>query len=120
MKQTRGRVEFAVVPINDGMVGYLPLYYNMVGKLSEITEEQASELVDWVDENEHYVDYLDHGISDITAKESLVSLLKANDSWIKDWCNYKDFDKYIAKMQYFSDGIDFQNDAPDDFLIIKL
>lgn len=49
--------------------------YKIYSTYSNLTEEECETLVEWVDENQHYVDYIDFSISDITAKESLKTLI---------------------------------------------
>lgn len=89
--------------------------------LSEITEEQAAEFIEeygWM-----YRGYNgEHSPFPYkTAKESLISLLKANDVWIKEWCNYKDFDvKSFDDEMDMHDQIQYQDNCPDDLLLIKL
>lgn len=89
----------------------------LIGKLSEITEEQAAELVNLAWAQNEVIRYK-------TAKESLVSLLKANGCCIKDWVE-KPEGKFIDLE---SDKVDWivgrakinYKNTPDDYLLIKL
>lgn len=86
---------------------------DIISKLSSITEEQAAEFVesdlDWI--------ATDHnGNPELifkTAKESLISLLKANDVWIKEWCMQ-------PNASFTSEESDLYDKLPDDLLLIKL
>ena len=102
----------------------------IVGKLSEITEKQAAEFVRML--NSGYADY-SHPVyarADYTnewtyntAKESLISLLKTNDVWIKEWCKKESF---VYEHQMASKGsgalaaLKTKENAPDDLLLIKI
>lgn len=74
---------------------------------SDMTEEQCTELVEGCEDG--FGNYLNAQLKWFdSAKESLVSLLKANDCWIKEWV--------IKVMELPNDYAKI----PDDFLIIKL
>ena len=104
----------------------------LVGKLSEITEEQAAEVVDGCEDG--FGNYLNAQLKWFdTAKESLVSLLKANDVWIKEWkdapikpelghyCEGEtSWESYDNRLEDYHNETEYYNKLPDDFLIIKL
>ena len=99
--------------------------------LSEITEEQASGFV-WEMDDIGFYEYLPpHMIKPAsinwqfrlkTAKESLISLLKANDVWIKEWREkpkYEDYNRHCYYAEFIADK-EAYNKLPDDLLLIKL
>lgn len=52
--------------------------WKFLGKLSELTEEQFAEIVDWVEPSQYYTDYRKAGWQgDISAHESFLSKLEA-------------------------------------------
>lgn len=100
-------------------------------KLSEITEEQAAEFVEsgrFVDSGDfglgnctYYRDY-PNGLEDsceFSAKESLISLLKANDCWIKEWKEEPKLWGEPRDCKYAEEKEEY-NKLPDDLLLIKL
>lgn len=105
---------------------------HIIGKLSQITEEQAAEFVRMMTfesdiiggDQDCYENYLEDDCWYDTAKESLISLLKANDVWIKEW-KEKPTGKFIDT---YTDTVDWNvgraridyNKLPDDLLLIKL
>lgn len=147
MKQIKGKIDFLVIPVIDNkeerVVDFekdmpqfteVPWFY-----LNTIEESEASLFVN-VHTNEFaypsgersyvYVNYLcPSGLVNLgdkskhfrSAKESLVSLLKANDCWIKDWKVNPNKMSYEYKYYFNSqqEALDDYNKTPDDFLIIK-
>lgn len=141
MKTIQGRVLFGVIPIynnglsvsafkqaHDLLLSDVKIYGSF--RLSEITEQQASELVDvsmfymgffknyTIPESRHRSDQCK------TAKDSLISLLKANDCWIKEW-KEKPTGKFVDIQNDTVDWgvgkkrIDYNN-TPDDWLVVRL
>ena len=135
MKQIQGKINFAVILLRKkegfGLIALDDEFYSSLTNeqmdnsfiLSDITEEQAAEFVEKGDirftmpfqkEEWFYKDYETGFVNLISsAKESLISLLKANNIWIKEWCinsNIK-FTQKEAKMW---------ETTPDDLLLIKL
>ena len=135
MKEIQGKIKFGVIPMNKKEENnrFLVLdndSYNSLSKdqlknsyyLSLITEEQAAEFaeIDNKLDDEYFgdvygfVNYFSsqnnwHPLS--TAKESLISSLKANDVWIKEWLHDEyDVESYRQKLL----------SLPDDLLLIKL
>lgn len=110
MKEIQGKIKFVAIPLINGMIGYLPLRYEKIGLLSEITEKQATEFVECV-----WSMYRNYQLGDLipTAKESLISLLKANNIWIKKWYA-EDYEHLPIMRKKLCDS------APDDLLLIKL
>ena len=52
--------------------------YKSIGKLTDITEIQCEEWVEWIEEPQYYIDYRKEGWQgDITAKESFFSYLES-------------------------------------------
>jgi len=143
MKQIKGKIDFVVIPINEDGVYYTnsdekqaqSLYFNMPWfYLSEIKENEACLFVDgnnggmsdtmWLDCLSSEDDFA--RFTKQTAKESLVSLLKANDCWIKEWKekpNINDFKSIpfceSGECKAYYDELNEYNKTPDDFLIIK-
>ena len=134
MKEIQGKIKFGVIPVNTDVkiIDYgktnllrsaedVDFIANKVTieqiktavYLSEITEEQAAEFVecdlDWMatDHNGKPEPIFN------TAKESLISLLKANDVYIKEWCMQ-------PNASFTSEESDLYDKLPDDLLLIKL
>lgn len=142
MKQIKGKVDFYVIPVTDNkeervvdfkkdmpQFAETPWFY-----LNSIKENEASLFVDEM-EGIGFMRYTPDGQIEPaslnwkfglkTAKESLVSLFKANDCWIKEW-KKKPEAMLIYEMQRFECTADEMwrcrewKELPDDFLIIKL
>jgi len=136
MKQIKGKCEFWVVPINIKNDGILEIpafidnkdekivldeYYDKCISLKHIKENEACLFVDqtsWDGSSLDYSNPVEQGMKfGLTAKESLVSLLKANGCWTNEM------------IREYNKGNNFRDDpsplegagiTPDDFLIIKL
>lgn len=155
MKEIIGKIKFGVIPISDLNIYDKQINfcsaddYNFLIKecsmdqlkeakyCSEITEELAVELVnletEWISntpveiKDEYIKIELPHiDVYQRSAKESLISLLKANGCWIKEWKEkplhvFSDSPHEETSMQYqdHCKRIGY-SDLPDDFLIIKL
>jgi len=129
MKEINGKIKFGVVPIFNGEMPNAERHV-IICELSSITEEQAAEFVGEIDFLELYRDYLaekNNGLGYLitSAKESLISLLKANDVWIKEWSKEpsrmttnalsdKNKDRVLSIRQKI------YLELPDDLLIVKL
>lgn len=142
MKEIQGKIRFGVIPkdslvikgtnpidgldielldIDEAAIEYAVFNKKCV-RLSLITEEQASEFVDsYTVSKARRTGLTQYGSYRMSNKESLISLLKENDVWIKEWCYYKDFDvkSFDDEMDMY-DQIQYQDNCPDDLLLIKL
>jgi hypothetical protein len=147
MKEIQGKIKLLVIPISnqfkmaritstnklrikDGInwigVCNVGKYSTIIGKLSDITEEQAAEFVDKfiMDRHENsesieYENYLNKIDTCISTKESLISLLKANDIWIKEWKEQPKLWGEPRDCKYAGEKEEY-NKLPDDLLLIKL
>lgn len=152
MKEIQGRIKFLVIPITldydfaritakntlrikfgenwKYICDVLPTSH-IIGKLSEITEEQAAEFVeeDQKLDDEYFGDicgYVNYCSSQNnwhpleTAKESLISLLKANNVWIKEWKEESKIYPIVLSTQLIRNQYLEHEDLPDDLLLIKL
>lgn len=108
MKEIQGKIKFGVVELRNH--SNMQNVFNVIGielsssiRLSKITEEQAAEFVDRFNECQFF-DYLNNTHFN-TAKESFISLLKANG----------------VKTKEMADNLyDEIENLPDDLLLIKL
>lgn len=133
MKEIQGKIKFGIVPLRKdekfGLVANdLDAYKSMTNNdmdsavlLSEITEKQAAEFVEGFDQ--YWADYCSKSFNLLrTPKESLISLLKANDVRIKEW-KQKPFRRWENEYGIYEvtdkDTIEYDN-TPDDLLLIKL
>lgn len=124
---TNGKKPFLAVPVNgqsDEKLKFI-LEFSMVidlnlsifGKLSELTEEQAGELVVKRDFKTFSMFLGKHPVLENTGQlyetaiEALRSLLKSNDCWLKEWC--------IPELVICWDAAKY-NRAAEDFLIILI
>ena len=136
MKTIKGKVLFLCVPIIGDQVSdeYYSEWLTMVTKqelgesfrLSTITEEHASLLVDY-DNDDNYKDYtVARSCFQLkTAKESLFSLLKANGCWIKGWMDEPNINEFKSipfcesgECSAYFDVVSEYNKTPDDYLLI--
>lgn len=103
----------------------------LLGKLSELTEEQAAELVEEKSVGnglKWFKFYLSNNpdMACITAQESLKSLLQSNDCWLKEWIGLPKLsdDKtrvaYDGQMKAYDSQYEDYNKASEDFLIILI
>lgn len=150
MKEIIGKIKFLVAPMFDGFMNEKDTEGYFVGvavngfswdcKLSEITEEFAAELVDGCEDG--FGNYLNAQLKWFdSAKESLISLLKANGCLTKEMLlDGKQFNAMVFdeagcmgktdvafRWNKNKETIDNKKisfikieDYPDDFLIIKL
>jgi hypothetical protein len=168
MKEIQGKVKMIAIPVpidagnivlihGGTRVAYFePNYkrfdipknqYNIVGKFSELTEDQFRELVETIfleiapsPSNDmsggfdiQYVDYENRGEyagwnGDAgcykKAKDSFISLLKSNDCLIKEWAiepNPIDFDVFglFDAADRFDEAVKKFENTPEDYLILK-
>lgn len=105
--------------------------YEIIGKLSTLTEEQFDKLVDWMfwdetPERKRYKNY--HKPIAVTypflsAKESFISLLKSEGIKIKERTDEPKMNHWGASMedyiQFTSDKEEYDK-TPEDFLILKI
>lgn len=168
MKQIQGKIKMVLVPLPKGVgdvllihgktrVAYFePNYkkfdipkgqYSIVGKFSELTEDNFKELVETIfvehapsPSNDmsggydiQFVDYENLGEyagwnGDAgcyqKAKDSFISLLKSNDCPIKEWAeepNPNDFDIFglFDAADRFDEAVKQYENAPEDYLILK-
>ena len=128
MKGIQGKIKFGVIPMKkwnlDGLIEDDSEAYNSLTNeqmdnsiiLSDITEEQATDFVEYYNSERVYRNYtglLDEAWDCKTAKESLISLLKANDVWIKEWKVENNKGMTIWEENEYEQ-------LPDDLLLIKL
>lgn len=91
----------------------------LLGKLSELTEEQAAELVIKLDVSfgALFFDYISLAYIYTNSKESLKFLLQSNDCWLKEWIEKPvyslNINDNVKKYTEF-------NKASEDFLIILI
>ena len=150
MKEIQGKIKMIVVPLPKGVgdvfvihggtraAYFEPNYkrfdipkneYTIVGKLSELTEDQCINLVEGYGVLNGWRNYLVESqymeCLTPTAKESLVSLLKANDCLTKEWAeepNPIDFDIFglFDAADRFDEAIKKYERAPEDYLILRV
>ena len=126
MKEIQGKIKFGIIPLKKEETNTFTslddeLFDNLTNEqmdnsymLSEITEEQAAKFVEYYKTEgvyRNYIGSLDEAWDCATAQESLISLLKANDVWIKEWLHDEyDMESYRQKLLTL----------PDNLLLIKL
>lgn len=169
MKEIKGRVKILLYPVpkdsddfqiihgGTRIAYFWPDYkrfdlpkgvFKIIGKLSELTENQAKDLVDTIhieipptpsndmqgDWKMGYVDYEDQGEfagwgGDVNyyrkATDSFISLLKLNECFIKEWIdepNPLNFDIYglFDAADRFNEALKEYEKIPEDFLILKV
>lgn len=112
MKEIQSKIKFGIAEIRNGICNIEICDNRERYILSKITEKQAAEFVApktiWKDKEFRVVP-----VTTISPKESLISLLKANDVCIKDWCVQPN-----ASFTLKED--DLYDKLPDDLLLIKL
>ena len=127
IKTIKGKCDFLCVPLTDKTKSFasdLRSNSDLIEKwfiLSAITEENASLLVDCETKSKgRRMGSTQHGSYTKTAKESLFSLLKANDCWIKEWLNMPKYEEYkwLADSFNFIRDMDKYRAMPDDYLLI--
>lgn len=112
MKEIEGKIKFGVIPVVDELIEVKYQGHRSGNLLSETTEEQAAEFVEGCEDG--FGNYENAQLKWFdTAKESLISLLKANDVWIKDWKVENNKGMTIREENEYEQ-------LPDDLLLIKL
>ena len=130
MKEIQGKIRFGVIEISNGVVpaeDFMSISEEkMVDSVifSEITEEQAAEFIEGYGTENGWRNYLVESqyyeALKNTAKESLISLLKANDIWIKEWIYIPDGNCWSMSNADYMDRADRmirKDNAPDDLLL---
>ena len=145
MKEIQGKIKFGVIDIEkitpEDIIEIYRDYQVLVStqnsiRLSEITEEQAADFVEYYYINGDYkqfMDYVDGGFDYTNPKQSLISLLKANDIWIKEWADapikpelgfYCEgetaWESYDNRLEDYYNEMEDYNKLPDDLLLIRL
>lgn len=143
---TKGKIPFSIIPIKNDEKIELDSNLEVIGNISNLTEEQCRDLVDTIfieippspsndmdgDWDIGYVDYLNIGECEYAgwqsdssvfrhAKESLQSLLISEDIWIKKWV-YVPYDESCKDKRglhlEFPGGEEYLNLA-DDLVLVK-
>lgn len=150
MKEIQGKVKMLIIPIPKGAgdimiihdgtrVAYFEPNYKrfdipknkctIVGKLSDITEDQCLDLVEGFGVLNGWRNYLAGSqyfeMLKKTPKGSLKTLLKYNDLYIKEWIeepNPIDFDVFglFDAADRFDEAIKEYEKTPEDYLILRV
>lgn len=140
----KGKIPFSIIPIKDNDEIELNSNFETIGNISNLTEDQCSNLVNTIfieippspsndmggDWDIGYVDYLNVGEyagwqgdagAFRHAKESLQSLLISENIWIKKWV-YIPYDESCKDKKglhlEFPGGEEYLN-LPDDLILVK-
>lgn len=122
---TRGKIPFAIIPTKSNIEVVLPKLeqkYEILGKLSKLSEVECRELVELCKDEEGYCnyEYMEDWGGFLSAKESLKSLLKSENIYIKDWLNFVHSGKYEAIDESWNQYIKDKEKLPEDYIILKL